>query len=46
LYISARGPDINALTRVANLTGIACPVTCFATGSGENNMSAVILSRS
>jgi photosystem II stability/assembly factor-like uncharacterized protein len=31
---------------ITSLTGIACPATCFATGSGENNVGAVILSHS
>jgi hypothetical protein len=30
---------------ITSLTGIACPATCFATGSGENAAGAVILSR-
>ena len=31
---------------IAWLNGIACSATCFATGSGENNVGAVILSLS
>jgi len=31
---------------ITSLTGIACSATCFATGSGENAVGAVILSLS